>query len=180
MSRGKSVHARRDFLRALGMLTAGAVAGCEFPRLSPAPPLKIHRVGRLAATLPNPTTDALTAVFREGLRDLGYVDGQNLIIEERYASGVAQLAEPAAELARLQAEVILVPSISDARVVLSAAPSMPIVSAGAGDLVAGGLAVSLAQPGGTVTGFSTPDLTGKQLQLFQQVLPGNQANRSSH
>src|SRR5207248_1055471 len=87
-------------------------------------------------------------------RDLGYVEGQNLLIEQRYANGRRdQGADTAAELVRLQPEVILVPAAPDARAVLAVTTAIPIVSAGAGDLVAQGLAASHARPGGHADGI---------------------------
>jgi putative ABC transport system substrate-binding protein len=109
--------------------------------------------------------------FRQGLRDLGYIEGQNILIDDRHAHSDDELAEPLAELVRLQPEVILVPSSNVARVVQAATATIPIVSAGPGDLVANRLAASLARPGGNVTGLSTPSLVGKQLQLLQEAVP---------
>jgi ABC-type uncharacterized transport system substrate-binding protein len=134
-------------------------------------PVPIHRIGRLTGNLPNPTTEAFTAVFRQALRDLGYVEGQNLILEERYANGDVLLAEPAAEQVRLQPEVIVVVSTGAARAVQTLTTTIPIVSAGQGDLVATGLAAGLARPGSNVTGLSTPALGSKQLQLLQEAVP---------
>jgi putative tryptophan/tyrosine transport system substrate-binding protein len=158
---------RRRLLGLLGVGLAGA-AGCSFPVTQPVP---LHRIARLSGTLRNPTTDALTAAFRQGLNDLGYVEGRNLVMEERYADGAQSLAEAAAEVVRLQVEAIFVPSVIDARIVRAATTSIPIVCGGAGDLVTTGLAASLARPGGNVTGLSTPNLISRQLELFQQVVP---------
>jgi putative tryptophan/tyrosine transport system substrate-binding protein len=147
------------------------VGGCALPFAAPPPAAKVHRIAYLTPGSLNPETTVLASAFRQGLADLGYVEGQNLLIEERYANGNDQLAEPAAELVRLQPEVIVVTSAQAARAVLAATPTIPIVSAGNGDLVARGLAASYARPGGTVTGLSTPELAGKRLQLLQEVVP---------
>ncbi len=155
---------RRRLLGLLGVGLAGA-AGCSFPVTQSVP---THRIARLSGTLRNPTTDALTVAFRQGLNDLGNMEGHNLIIEERYADGAQRLAEASAEVVRLQVEAIFVPSVVDARIVRAATTSIPIVCGGAGDLVTSGLAASLARPGGNVTGLSTPNLIGRQLELLQQ------------
>jgi len=162
---------RRQFLITAGAWWLAGTTGCSASFRIPSTTRRLHRVGRMSATLPNPTTDGLTAAFRQGLLDLGYVEGETIVIEERYAEGVDQLAGPAAELRQLNVEAILVPSTTDARAILPAVPTMPIVCAGAGDLVASGLAASLSRPEGMVTGLSTPELLGKQLQLLQQVIP---------
>jgi putative tryptophan/tyrosine transport system substrate-binding protein len=109
------------------------------------------------------------------MRDLGYVEGQNLLLEQRHTSSIDRLAESAAELVRLQPEVILVAAAQTAGAVRAATATIPIVSAGVGtigpDLVASGLAASHSRPGGTVTGLTTPVLVGKQLQLLQDAVP---------
>jgi putative tryptophan/tyrosine transport system substrate-binding protein len=161
---------RREFLVGAGASSAVLLAGCALPFSAP-PAAKVHRIAYLTANSPSGADDARLAAFRQGMRDLGYAEGENLLIERRYASGFDGLADPAAELVRLQPEVILVAAVAIARAVLAAPTTIPIVSAGAGDLVANGLAASHARPGGNVTGLSTPDLTGKQLQLFQEVVP---------
>jgi ABC-type uncharacterized transport system substrate-binding protein len=103
--------------------------------------------------------------------DLGYVEGQNLIIEERFVIGDPQLVVPAMEVASIPVEVILVVSFSAARAVQSVTTTIPIVSAGQGDLVAEGVVDSLGNPGGNVTGLSTPSLVSKQLQILQECMP---------
>jgi putative tryptophan/tyrosine transport system substrate-binding protein len=157
---------RRQVVQGLGAVSLGLLAGCgRWSGQAQAP--KVRRIAYLFASPPNAASDANISAFRQGMRELGYVEGQNLLIEERYASGVYQLAAPAAELVRLQPEVILVPS-GTAR---AATTTLPIVSAGAGDVVTAELAASYARPGGNVTGLSTPSLAGKQLQLLQEVVP---------
>ena len=154
---------------ALGGL--GLLAGCGLRQAGKTPTARIPRVGYLSAAPPAASTARIEA-FRQSLRDLGYVVGQNLLIDERYANGGDQLAEPAAELVRLQPEVIVVAASGVAPAVQAATTTIPIVSAGAGpDLVAMGVVTSLGRPGGNVTGLSTPLLAGKQLQLLQEVVP---------
>ena len=168
---------RRRFVQRAGVAGLGLLAGCgRLPGQASPPVTKVHRIAFLGAGTPAATAGSL-AVLRQGMRDLGYVEGQTLLIDERYASSLDglladRLAEPAAELVRLQPAVILVPGADVARVVLAATTTTPIVNANASlDLVRGGLAASYARPGGTVTGVSSPDLVGKQLQLLQEVVP---------
>lgn len=106
--------------------------------------------------------------FRQRLRELGYIEGMNIIIEYRYAEGKReQFAELAAEMIRLRPEVIYVSGTGFSRAAKKATTIIPIVSTG-GDLVGAGLVSSLAQPGGNVTGSTniSPDVTGKRLQLL--------------
>jgi ABC-type uncharacterized transport system substrate-binding protein len=116
----------------------------------------------------------LVAAFREGLRQLGYVEGQNLVITYRWAEGQQeQHAVLAQELVRLQPDVILTAGTPGIFAAKHATPSIPIVTAIAGDPVAAGLVASLAKPGGNVTGLSTlaTELEGKRLELFKQAVP---------
>lgn len=163
---------RRQFV--LGAASTGLVVGCGRLPWQGAPAAKVHQVAFLAGTPPSAENAVLVSAFRQGLRDLGYIEGQDLLIEERYAPAPNQVAAPAAELVRLQPEVIVVPSTTVARAVQAQAAPIPIVSTGTGtgDLVADGLATSYARPGGIVTGLSRPSsLVGKQLQLLREVAP---------
>ena len=135
---------------------------------------KVTRIGYLAtspATIPH-----LREAFRQGLRDLGYVEGRNLVIEYRDAEGkVERLPALAAELVALKVDVIFVGgSTRAALTAMQATKTIPIVFAGVGDPVTSGLVTSLAQPGGNVTGLSilAPALVGKRLELLTQALPG--------
>ena len=156
---------RRQFLQgSLSLASLGLLSGCE-RLLLPGLSSKARRLGFLASSPPE--TGIWWAPFQQGLRDLGYVEGENLQIDYRYAS-TDQLAKPAAELVRLQPEVIAVPSTTDAGAVRAATSTIPIVCAGNGDLVTAGLVASQARPGGNVTGLSTPLLAGKQLQMLKE------------
>jgi putative ABC transport system substrate-binding protein len=111
--------------------------------------------------------------FRQGLRDLGYVEGQNIVIEYGLAQSVAQLPDVAAELVRLKVDVLVasgVPSVLPAK---NATSTIPVVFVAAIDPVAAGLVASLARPGGNVTGVTVmqADLTGKRFQLLKELLP---------
>ena len=162
---------RRQFVRGAGVAGLGLLVGCALPLAAPLP-AKHYRIGSVSGNAPTATADLMSA-FRQGMHDLGYVEGQNLLIEERHAESLDQLADPAAGLVRLQPEVILVSAVVVARVVLAVTTTIPIVSTGTGalGLVASGLAASHTRPGGTITGLSTPSLEGKQLQLLQEAVP---------
>jgi putative ABC transport system substrate-binding protein len=161
---------RRYALQGAGVAGLGLLAGCgRLPgRTESAAP--VYRIAYLAGGSPNPANTNFQAAFREGLRDFGFVEGQNIVIEQRYTDGDDRLAGPAAELVRLQPRVIVVPSGTVASAVRAATTTIPVVNAGSNDLVAIGLAASLARPGGNVTGLSTPSLVGKQLQLLQEAV----------
>jgi putative ABC transport system substrate-binding protein len=128
---------------------------------------------------PPPSAGRLVQAFQQGLRDLGYVEGRNIKIEYRYTD-VALRGHPdlfsryAAELVRLNPEVIVVSVTEAALAVKQATTTIPIVTVSVPDPVAAGLVASLARPGGNVTGLSreSRDLIGKNLQLLKDTLPG--------
>ncbi len=167
---------RRRFMKGAGAACLTLLAGCgRLPWQAP-PPAKVHRIAMLRGASPSDAAIELGSAFRQGMRDLGYIEGHNLLIEERYASGLDRIAEAAAELVRLQPDVIVTPSVPAVRAVLALTTTVPIVSTGTGtgalDMVASGLAVSHARPGGSVTGLTIPSsLVGKQLQLLQEAVP---------
>jgi putative tryptophan/tyrosine transport system substrate-binding protein len=134
-------------------------------------PAKIPRVGVLRpGSPPDPYVDA----FRQGLRDLGYVEGKTIAIEYRWAEGrSARLPLLAAELVHLKVDVIMTQGEVATRVVKEATSRIPIVMATSGDPVGAGLIASLAHPGGNVTGLSSvsTELTGKRLQLLKEAVP---------
>jgi putative ABC transport system substrate-binding protein len=134
---------------------------------------KIARIGFLSGNLAaNPH---LTEAFLQGLRDLGYVEGRNLVIEFRDAEGkYDRLPALAAELVALKVEVIVVGSTPAALAAKQATRTIPIVLAFVADPVGSGLVTSLAGPGGNVTGLSflAPELVGKRLELLKQAVPG--------
>ncbi len=134
-------------------------------------PEKIPRIGFLAAGS-DASSAPLTEAFRQGLRELGYVEGKSIIIEYRYAEGrLERFSGLAAELVRLKVDIIVTagrPSIHAAK---QATSTIPIVMAAAGDPVGQGLVASLARPGGNITGLTTirGDLTGKRLELLKEA-----------
>jgi putative ABC transport system substrate-binding protein len=136
-------------------------------------PTKIPRIGYLSPTFLS-TNFARIEAFRQGLRELGYVEGKNIVIEYRYADGkLDRLAALATDLVRLKVEVIVTSSPAPTRAAKEATATIPIVFAQDGDPVASGLVASLARPGGNITGLSTlaPELSGKRLELLKEVVP---------
>src|SRR4029434_9838579 len=132
-------------------------------------PAKVHKIGVLRADSP-PNLSAET--FQQAMRDLGYVEGKNIVIEYRYAEGkVDRLPNLAEELVRLNVDVIwaLGPAVSHVK---NATKTIPIVITHIGDPVAQGLISSLARPGGNITGLSrrAPELGGKRLELLKEVI----------
>jgi len=131
---------------------------------------KTSRIGFLRI---GPPPTAWIDALRQGLRDLGYVEGQNIVIEYGLAQGVAQLPDVAADLARLKVDVIVASGVSSVPAAQSAARTIPVVFVAAIDPVEEEVAASLARPGGNVTGLSVmqAELTGKRLQLLKELLP---------
>jgi ABC-type uncharacterized transport system substrate-binding protein len=135
-------------------------------------PAKIPRIGLLGnSAFTNP---ARNEAFRQGLRDLGYVEGKNIGIEWRFWEGKQDRQRPlAAELARLKVDVIVAVGSGDIRAAKEASTTIPIVMISGGDAVGSGLVGSLASPGGNVTGLATlrPELSGKRLELLKETVP---------
>lgn len=135
-------------------------------------PKRVFRIGLLTwAAAPPPSS--LTP-FEQGLRQLGYVEGQNVVIESRYANGqLDRLPELAVDLARFPLDVIVTQSYPAAQAAKRATSTTPIVVMGAGDPVATGLVASFARPGGNVTGVSAfeKELSGKRLELLKEAFP---------
>ena len=160
---------RRAFL---GTLAGGLLAA---PRIADAQPAgRVYRVGYLTAGSLTANPRVLEA-FRQGLRDLGWVEGQNIVIEYRSAEGrLDRLPDLAAELVRLKVDVIVATPTPAALAAKSATGSIPIVGASLVEPVGLGLIASLARPGGTVTGVTYSvgtDIFGKDLELLKEVVP---------
>src|SRR6266478_9920611 len=154
----------------LGVIAGGLLAA---PLAAEAQqPTKIARIGYLSLNLvPN---RHLREAFRQGLRDLGYVEGRNVVIEYRDAEGKPErLPALAAELVALKVDVIVAGATPHALAAKQATRTLPIVFAAAGDPVTSGLVTSLARPGGNVTGSSNfaPELVGKCLEQLKQAVP---------
>ncbi len=134
---------------------------------------KVPRIGFLSTRSPTDNPHILEA-FRQGLRELGYVEGQNIAIEYRWAEGKFQrLPDLAAELVRLKVDVIVTGAPPAPGAAKQATSTIPIVFAVTGDPVAEGLVASVARPGGNITGLASiaPELVGKQLELLKEVVP---------
>jgi putative ABC transport system substrate-binding protein len=135
---------------------------------------KVSRIGLLTSGPASPASMLSLEAFRAGLRDLGYVEGQNIVLEQRRAEGSdARARELAAELVQLSVDVIVAGGPPAIRAAQQATRTIPIVMAGSGDPVAAGWIASLAQPGGNMTGLSTQsaELSGKQLELLKETAP---------
>jgi putative ABC transport system substrate-binding protein len=159
---------RRKFIEVIG---GGLLAA---PRASEAQqPAKLFRLGLLGTVpLTEPGASRIWDGFLEGLRQLGYVEGQNVVIERRFSEGKAErLPDLAAELVRLKVDVIVAAAIT-ADEAKRATSTIPIVMTNHADPLGNRLVTSLARPGGNVTGLSTlsPDLVGKQLQLLKEAV----------
>ena len=151
---------------------------------------RVHRIGFVSslAPSPNPSFEA----FRQGLRELGYIEGKNVVIEARFADGhLEHLPRLVGELIGLKIDVLLAGSPAGALAAKTASTSVPIVFAGVGDPIASGIVVNLARPGGNITGVAAgaggAAFGGKWLELLKEVLPnvsrvavlGNRSNPSN-
>jgi putative ABC transport system substrate-binding protein len=158
---------RRAFI---GTLAGGFLAAPLAAEGQPAG--KVYRIGFLFSGASGPAREVDT--FRQGLRDLGYIEGQNIAIEYRFAGGqVERLPELAAELVRLKLDVIVAPYTPPALAAKRATSTIPIVFAVVADAVGAGLIVNFARPGRNITGLtsSSAELGGKRLELLKQVVP---------
>src|SRR6266705_2114851 len=136
-------------------------------------PKKVPLIGFLGATSPSTISDRVEA-FRQGLRELGYVEGKNIVIEYRWAEGKTErLPDLAAELVRLKVDIIVTAGAAVTRPAKEATSTIPIVMSFDNDPVGSGFVASLARPGGNITGLSTlaPELSGKQLELLKETVP---------
>jgi putative ABC transport system substrate-binding protein len=134
---------------------------------------KVPRIGFLVASNSSANSDRIEA-FRQGLRELGYVEGKNIVIEYRAAEGkLDRLPGLAAELIDHNADVIVTAGPADTRAAKKATTTIPIVMTFDNDPVGNGFVASLARPGGNITGMSTlaPELSGKQLELLKEIVP---------
>jgi putative ABC transport system substrate-binding protein len=136
-------------------------------------PGKIARIGYLTGPSLSANTERIEA-FRQGLRELGYIEGKNIVIEWRSAEGkLDRLPAVAAEQVRLKADVIVTTGPTPTSAAKEATVTIPIVMTQDTDPVANGFVASLARPGGNITGLSTlaPEISGKQLELLKEIVP---------
>jgi putative ABC transport system substrate-binding protein len=157
--------------RMMGFVLSVAILACTYPA-GAQQAKKVPRIGCLYAVSPSSVSDRIEA-FRQGLRDLGYVEGKNIVFEYRYAEGkLDRLSELAVELVRLKVDVIVTGGTST-RPAKEATSTIPIVMQNDTDPVGNGFVASLARPGRNITGLSTlaPELSGKQLELIKEIVP---------
>jgi putative ABC transport system substrate-binding protein len=136
-------------------------------------PTKIPRIGYLSGASISAAA-ARTDAFRQGLRERGYVEGKNIVVEYRYAEGkLDRQSELAGELVRLNVDAIVTAGPTVTRAAKEATATVPIVMAFDTDPVGNGFVASLAQPGGNITGLSalSPEISGKQLELLKEIVP---------
>ena len=136
-------------------------------------PTKIPRVGFLSGQSLS-SISTRTEAFRLGLRELGYIEGKNIVIEWRFAEGkLDRLPALAAELVRLHVDVIVTAGPTSTRLFKEATSTIPIVMTNEADPVGTGFVASLARPGGNMTGLSTlaPELNGKRIELLKEIIP---------
>jgi len=156
------------FTIALAFVFGGIEAGAQQPA-------KIPRIGYVSGTGDPKTPGLQVETFRQGLRDLGYVEGKNILIEHRYTEGNQDRAPKfVAELIQLNVDVLLTTTSPAIRAAKQATKTIPIVMVTTSDPIATGLIDSLARPGGNITGITrlTRDLNGKRLEILVEAVPG--------
>ena len=149
-------------------LTIGVVADAQQPA-------KIPRIGYASAAGAPNNPSLLSEAFRQGLRELGYIEGKSILVEYRYAEGnLDRLPGLVAELVQLKVDVLLVSNLPAIRAAKQATKTIPIVMVTTVDPVATGIVDSLARPGGNITGITTlvRELSGKRLELLKETFPG--------
>ena len=172
---------RRAFLGTLGSGLLAAPLAAEGQQAR-----KIARMGSLTfgpAPSPERLAELTGGPFWEGMRALGWVQGQNVIVERRFGESVDQLRGGAADLARLKVDVLYTLSAPLAKILQSETKTIPIVVATAGgDLVAAGLAASLARPGGNITGIQIlgDELISKRFELLREPFQGRVPSGGCH
>ena len=155
-----------SILVAVVLLAVAAIAEAQQAK-------KVPRIGYLTGSSPSARSARIEA-FGQGLRELGYVEGKNIVIEYRYAEGkLDRMTELAADLVRLNVEVIVTGGPLVTRAAKEATTTIPIVMTQDADPVGSGFVASLARPGGNITGLSTlsPEINGKRLELLKEIVP---------
>jgi ABC-type uncharacterized transport system substrate-binding protein len=159
---------RRELIALLASTTAAG-----WPEALQAQQQRLFRIGFLGNSTAALESD-LVEPFRQGLRELGYVEGQNVVIEYRWAEGrYERFPALIAELVGAKVDVIVTAGTPSALAVKQSAPSIPLVMVAVGDPIGSGLIASFARPGGNATGLTSiaPELEGKRLELLREVLP---------
>jgi putative tryptophan/tyrosine transport system substrate-binding protein len=155
-----------SILFVVALLAVAVIAEAQQPK-------KVPRIGYLSGTSLS-ANSARTDAFKKGLRELGYIEGEGILIEWRSAEGKAeQLPALVAELVRLKVDIIITGGPTSNRAAKDTTLTIPIVMAYDNDPVGNGFVASLARPGGNITGLSTlaPEISGKQLELLKEIVP---------
>jgi len=166
----KSKIENRKLVGIIALVIAFAMCGAVAQAQQPG---KVPRIGFLVASNSSANSDRIAA-FRDGLRELGYMEGKNIIVEYRQAEGqLDRLPGLAAELVGRHVDVIVTAGPADTRAAKNATTTIPVVMTFDNDPVGNGFVASLARPGGNITGLSTlaPELSGKQLELLKEIVP---------
>jgi putative ABC transport system substrate-binding protein len=165
---GRNPMSKKVYCLALGAMLFALSLSAEAQQ-----PKKVPRIGFLSGSPPS-SIKARTEAFRQGLRELGYVEGRNIVIEWRSAEGKRdRFPALAADLVRLKVDLIVTAGPLVTRAAKEATSTIPIVMALDSDPVGNGFVASLARPGGNITGLSmlAPELSGKQLELLKEIIP---------
>jgi len=166
----KSAIQNRKWVSVFAIAVALTMCGA---RVEAQQPTKVRRMGYLSGNSLSSEAVRIDAL-RQGLRELGYVEGKNMVIEYRFAEGkLDRLAQLVAELVRLKVDVIVTAGTGSTRTANEATSMIPIVMTQDPDPVRNGFVASLARPGGNITGLSTlqPELSGKRLELLKEIVP---------
>jgi putative tryptophan/tyrosine transport system substrate-binding protein len=164
---------RRHFVQGASLAGLGVLAGCGRLPGQTEPAAKVSRIGVLSQSAD--PADANNLAFRQGLRDLGYSEGHNLVLEWRYLDNqIERYPEQAANLVRRSIDVIVAQGSAAALAAKQVSATLPIIMAYSSEPVQAGLVASLARPGGNVTGLAaiTGQLEGKRLELLRDAVPG--------
>jgi putative tryptophan/tyrosine transport system substrate-binding protein len=156
----------RYFFVAIAILGVGATGEAQQPK-------KVPRIGVLFAATPSANSERIEA-FRHGIRERGYVEGKDILIEQRYADGnLDRIPALAGDLVHLNVDVIVSASSQGTRSLKEATNTIPIVMTSDTDPVGNKFVTSLARPGGNITGLSilAPELSGKRLELLKEIVP---------
>jgi putative ABC transport system substrate-binding protein len=156
-----------SFLVAAVLLNVAVVAEAQQPK-------KVPRIGYLSRTGDSKNPGPQVEVFRQGLRDVGYIEGKNIRVEYRYIEGTDSIPSLVAELVQLKVDVLVLGPLPAIRAAMQATKTIPIVMVTTQDPVAAGFVDSLARPGGNITGLTTlqRELSGKRLELLKEAVPG--------
>src|SRR5438093_3819113 len=173
ISRCDNLKSKIQNLKWAGIVTIGVTFAMCGAVATAQQPTKIPQIGYLAGASPS-SNPARTQAFRQGLRELGYVEGKNIVSEWRFAEEkLDRLPALAAELVRLKVDVIVTAGPIPTRSAKEATSTIPIVMTQDSDPVGNGFVASLARPGGNITGLSrlAPELSGKRLELLKEIIP---------